>query len=181
VVPLQPYYGLLAEFTEPEDLVAAARAVHEQGYIRAEAYSPYPVEGLSESLGFTRSRLPLLVLIGAFLGGIGGYCLQYWVAAVEYPLNIGGRPLNSWPAFIPITFECTILVAALFAVLGMLALNGLPQPHHPLFNVPEFAAYASTDRFFLAIRSDDPQFHETRTRQLLEDLKPMAIYEVPWV
>jgi len=180
VVPLQPYYGLLAEFSEPEDVVAAARAVHEEGYVRAEAYAPYPVEGLSEALGFTRSRIPLLVLCGAFLGGIGGYYLQYWVSALEYPLNIGGRPLNSWPAFIPVTFECTILVAALFAVLGMLALNGLPQPHHPLFNVPEFA-YASTDRFFLVIRTDDPLFHETRTRELLAGLRPMAIYEVPWV
>ena len=180
MVPLQPYYGLLAEFSEPEDVVAAARAVHQEGYVRVEAYAPYPVEGLSESLGFERSRIPMLVLCGAILGGIGGYYLQYWVSALEYPLNIGGRPLNSWPAFIPITFECTILVAALFAVLGMLALNGLPQPHHPLFNVPEFA-YASTDRFFLAIQSDDPQFHETRTRDLLAGLQPMAIYEVPWV
>lgn len=176
----QPYYGLLAEFAEPEDLVAAAQAVHQQDYRYVEAYSPYPVEGLAESLGFTRSRMPMLVLIGAILGGIGGYYLQYWISVDEYPLNIGGRPLNSWPAFIPVTFECTILVAALFAVLGMLALNGLPQPHHPLFNVPEFE-HASTDRFYLAIRSDDPQFHSTRTRQLLEELGPQAIYEVPWV
>src|SRR5690606_34329660 len=148
------YYGLLAEFSEPEDLIAAAQAVHQQGYQCVEAYSPYPVEGLSESLGFTRSRMPLLVLIGGILGAIGGYYLQYWVSAVEYPLNIGGRPLNSWPAFIPVTFECTILVAALFAVLGMFALNGLPQPHHPLFNVPEFE-HASTDRFFLVIQTVD--------------------------
>ncbi len=174
------YYGLLAEFSEPEDLIAAAQAVHQQGYQCVEAYSPYPVEGLSESLGFTRSRMPLLVLIGGILGAIGGYYLQYWVSAVEYPLNIGGRPLNSWPAFIPVTFECTILVAALFAVLGMFALNGLPQPHHPLFNVPEFE-HASTDRFFLVIQTVDTQFHETRTRQLLEGLRPDAIYEVPWV
>jgi hypothetical protein len=171
-------YGLLVEFTEPEDLVRAARQVHADGYRAVEAYSPYPVEGLAESIGFTHSRMPMIVLLGGILGGTGGYLLQYWVSVVEYPLNIGGRPLHSWPAFIPVTFECTVLVAALFAVLGMLALNGLPQPHHPLFDVPEFQR-ASTDRFFLCIRRTDPQFHEVTTRQYLESLNPEAIFEVP--
>lgn len=175
---VSPYYGLLAEFTEPEHLLEAAEKVHAAGYQMVEAYSPYPVEGVAEALGFTHSRMPALVLGGLLLGGFLGYALQYWVSVVEYPLNIGGRPLHSWPAFVPVTFECTILVAALFAVLGMLALNGLPRPHHPLFSVPEFAR-ASSDRFFICIRSDDPHFHEGRIRSLLGELPTVAVIEVP--
>jgi hypothetical protein len=170
-------YGLLAEFDDPSSLVAAAHRAYEQGYRTMDAYSPFPIEELHEALGTSHTQLPLVVLIGGVLGGLGGYALQYWAAAVTYPLNIGGKPLNSWPAFIPITFECTILVAALSAVLGMLALNGLPQPFHPVFNVPRFAL-ASRNRFFLCIESRDPKFHLEDTRRFLETLNPSEVTTV---
>src|SRR5205823_11280780 len=134
-----------------------------------DAYSPFPIEELHEALGGGDTRLPLIVLIGGILGCIGGYALQYWTAAVAYPVNVGGRPLHSWPAFIPVTFECTILAAALSAVLGMLALNGLPMPFHPVFSVPRFG-FASRDRFFLCIEALDPSFNLDLTREFLEHL-----------
>lgn len=175
--PRPPIYGLLAEFTEPNELIAAVRQTHEAGYRHIDAYSPYPVEELSEALELRRTRLPLLVLVGGIIGGLAGYGLQYWTAGFAYPLNVGGRPFNSWPAFIPITFETTVLVAALFAVLGMLALNGLPMPYHPVFNVPRFAL-ASRDRFFLCIEATDPQFDREGTRRFLERLVPRTVSEV---
>ena len=150
-------YGLMAEFETSHALVAAARRAHHEGYRRMDAYSPFPIEELHEALRMHDNRLPLIVLIGGILGGLGGYGLQYWVSAIAYPLNVGGKPLHSWPAFIPVTFECTILAAALSAVLGMLALNGLPLPYHPVFNVPRFAL-ASRNRFFLCIEARDPKF-----------------------
>jgi hypothetical protein len=167
-------YGLLAEFEDPTSLVAAASHAYQQGYRRMDAYSPFPIEELHEALGNHHSRLPLIVLIGGLVGCVGGYLLQYWTAAVAYPLNISGKPLHSWPAFVPITFETTILVAALSAVLGMLALNGLPQPYHPVFNVPRFAL-ASSSRFFLCIESTDPQFRLDDTRRFLETLNPCEV------
>src|SRR5207244_8730306 len=173
----QRLYGLMAEFDEPTTIVVAARRAHEEGYRRMDAYSPFPIEELTEAIGFTHTKLPLIVLIGGIVGCLGGFTLCYWVSAIAYPLNIGGRPLNSWPAFIPVTFECTILLAALAAVLGMLALNGLPQPYHPVFNVPSFAL-ASRDRFFLCIEAADPKFDISRTRAFLEGLGPRAISEV---
>lgn len=173
----QPY-GLLAEFETADELLSATRAAREQGYARMEAYSPFAVEGLPEALGFYRTRMPLVVLIGGILGCLGGYLLAYYCAAIAYPLNIGGRPLNSWPAFIPVTFEMTILIASLAAVLGMLALNGLPMPHHPLFNISQFDR-ATQDRFFLCIRSDDPQFDAQATRLFLEGLHGLGVYDVP--
>lgn len=171
-------YGLLAEFRDTETLIYAARALTERGYRRVEAYSPFPVEGLAEALNFRRTGIPLLVLIGGLIGGAAGYYLQYWVSVIAYPINIGGRGLHSWPAFIPVTFECTILVAALTAVLGMLALNGLPRPHHPLFAVPAFA-HASTDGYFIGIQAIDPLFDETQTRRLLEALQAKEVTLVP--
>src|SRR5262249_5419205 len=138
----------------------------------------FPVEGLAEAIGFRRSRLPLIVLIGGLIGCVGGYLLQYYSAVVDYPLNIGGRPTHSWPSFVPVTFELTVLTASLSAVLGMLGLNGLPMPYHPLFNVPRFAL-ASRDRFFLCIEATDPLFDREGTRQFLLSLAPREISEVP--
>jgi hypothetical protein len=172
------YFGLLAEFADADELVAAAREVHAAGYREVEAYSPLPVHGLAEALGFRRTWLPLIVLVGGIVGCVAGWALQYYTAVVAYPLNIGGRPLNSWPSFIPVIFEMTVLVAALSAVLGMLALNGLPRPHHPLFAVPRFDR-ATQDRFFLCILARDPQFHPQTTRQFLERLSTMEVVDVP--
>jgi hypothetical protein len=170
-------YGLMAEFENPHDLVAAAHRARHEGYRRMDAYSPLPIEELHEAIGFRHTRLPLIVLIGGIVGCLGGYLLQYWAAALAYPVNVGGKPLHSWPAFIPVTFECTILGAALSAVLGMLALNGLPQPYHPVFNVPRFAL-ASRNRFFLCIESRDPKFHLEHTRAFLETLGPREVTTV---
>jgi len=170
-------YGVMAEFDDPNALVAAAHRAYHEGFRRMDAYSPFPIEELGEALGTRHTRLPLIVLIGGLCGGIGGYALQFWVATMAYPVNIGGRPLHSWPAFIPVTFECTILAAALSAVLGMLALNGLPMPYHPVFNVPRFAL-ASRNRFLLCIQARDETFDLVKTRQFLETLNPREVTTV---
>ncbi|MCA9115854.1 MAG: DUF3341 domain-containing protein [Planctomycetaceae bacterium] len=171
-------FGWLAEFKTDDELLAACRAAYASGYRRMNAYAPYLVHGLAEAVGFRRSWVSVVTLAGGVLGGIAGFGLQYWTSAVDYPLDIGGRPLNSWPSFVPITFEAIILGASAAAVLGMLALNRLPEPWHPLFNVPAFDR-ASQDRFFLSIRSDDSQFDVERTRAFLEGLNPHAIHDVP--
>src|SRR3989442_2347111 len=170
-------YGLMAEFEEPERLVAAAHRAREAGYHKMDAYTPFPVEGLAEALGFRHTRVPMIVLIGGIVGCIGGFFMQYYIAVIDYPLNIGGRPLNSWPAFVVVTFEMTVLAAALSAVLGMLALNGLPMPHHPVFNAPRFAL-ASKDRFFLVIESTDPKFDLQGTRDFLKSLGCREVMDV---
>jgi hypothetical protein len=175
--PVTPLYGLMAEFEGPTELLTATRRAYAEGYRRMDAYSPFPVEELSDALGYHHSRLPLIVLIGGLVGCSGGYLLQYWAAGIAYPLNVAGRPLHSWPAFIPVTFECTILVAALSAVLGMLALNGLPMPYHPVFNVPRFAL-ASRNRFFLCIEARDPRFDREATRRFLESCSPREVSDV---
>jgi Alternative complex III, ActD subunit len=162
-------YGLMAEFEDSHALVAAARRSYQEGYRKMDAYSPVHVEELHEALHMHDNRLPKIVLAGGIFGGVAGYGLQYWASTIAYPLNIGGRPLHSWPAFIPVTFETTILAAALSAVLGMLALNGLPQPFHPVFNVPRFAL-ASRNRFFLCIEAADQKFNIDTTRTFLESL-----------
>ena len=171
------YYGLMAEFDTPTAIVAAARRAYAEGYRRMDTYTPFPVEGLAEELRFHRTRVPLIVLLGGLAGCLGGYFLQYWIMALYWPVNVGGRPLNSWPMFIPVTFELTVLVAALSAVLGMLALNGLPHPYHPVFNVPRFAL-ASQDRFFLCIEASDPRFDLAGTRYFLESLAPREVSDV---
>lgn len=170
-------YGVMAEFDNPEMLRDGAERAHAAGYRRMDAYSPFPIEGLAEVIGFKRTQLPLIVLIGGILGGIGGFYLQYWSSVIDYPLIVGGKPYNSWPAFIPVTFETTILGAALAAVLGMLGLNGLPMPYHPVFNVERFAL-ASRDRFFLCIEATDPKFDLDNTVEFLRSLNPSAIHEV---
>jgi len=170
-------YGLIAEFDNPEVLVAAARRAFAEGFRKMDAYSPFPVEGLAEALGFHRTRVPLIVLTGGILGCLGGFFLQYWLAVIDYPINVGGRPLNSWPSFIPVTFELTILIAALSAFFGVLALNGLPMPYHPVFNVERFEL-ASRNRFFLLIEAADPRFDSAGTRRFLESIGSHGVYEV---
>jgi Protein of unknown function (DUF3341) len=172
-------YGVLAEFEAPAPLIAAVRAAREAGYTRMDAYTPFPVEGLADALAFRRTRVPMLVFLGGLFGGIGGFAMQYWCAGVSYPIDVGGRPYDSWPMFIPVTFELTILCAALTAVVGMLFLNGLPMPYHPTFNVPRFAL-ASRDRFFLCIEARDPKFEREQTRRFLSDLHPRELSDVPW-
>jgi hypothetical protein len=178
VAPAHDVYGLMAEFETPEDLIEATRGAYEQGYRMMEAYTPFPVEGVAEALGFHRNRVPRMVLTGGVVGGLTGYFMQWYSAVVDYPLNVGGRPLHSWPAFIPVTFEMTVLGAALTAVVGMLAMNGLPRLHHPVFNVPGFVL-ASNDRFFLSIQARDPLFDPAATRELLATFHPKVITVVP--
>jgi hypothetical protein len=172
-----PIYGLMAEFDNPSDLVAAARETYALGYRRINGYSPFPIEELSDAIGFHKTGLPLLVLIGGIVGGLAGYLMQFYLSAVEYPINVGGRPYHSWPSFIPITFETTILGAALTTVLGMLALNGLPQPYHPVFNAPRFAL-ATRDRFFLAVEARDPLFEYEKTKEFLQSLGAREVFDV---
>jgi hypothetical protein len=164
----------MAEFEHPNQLVAAAHRAREAGYRRMDAYSPLPIEELHEAIGLHHTKLPLIVLIGGVVGCLSGYLLQFWASTMAYPLNVGGKPLHSWPAFIPVTFECTILGAALSAVFGMLALNGLPQPYHPVFNVARFAL-ASRNRFFLCIEARDKRFDLAETRRFLETLEPREV------
>lgn len=177
MTPRPPMYGLMAEFSTATDVVTAARRAYDEGYRQMDAYTPFPVEGLARALGRHRTRMPLLVLIGGILGCMSGFFLQYYVSVHYYPLNVGGRPLNSWPAFIPITFELTVLIAGLFAVFGMLARNGLPMPYHPVFTVPAFVR-ASQDRFFLCIEATDAKFDREHTRQFLQQFTTSEVTEV---
>jgi len=170
-------YGLMAEFATPEQLLEAARQTHDAGYRRIDAFAPFPIEGLADALGFHHTRLPLVVLIGGLIGGVSGFYLQYYAAAVSYRINVGGRPFNSWPMFIPVTFEMTILCASIAAVFGMLALNGLPTPYHPVFNVRRFAL-ASRDRFFLCIKARDPMFDAEATRTFMQTLNPREVVNI---
>lgn len=172
-----PLYGLMAEFESPQELLSAAHRVYEAGYRRLDAFTPLPVEGLAEAIGFHHTRLPVIVLIGGVLGGLGGFFMQYYASVIGYPLNIGGRPDNSWPSFIPVTFELTVLGAALATVLGLLALNGLPTPYHPVFNAPRFEL-ATRNRFFLCVEARDPLFEREKTKQLLKELKAREVSEV---
>ena len=172
-------YGLMAEFDDPTALVHAAKRTYAAGYRRIDAFSPYPIEEAWEAIGQHDRRLSLIVFIGGLVGLLSGLGLQEWVHLVAYPINIAGKPLNSWPQFIPVTFELTILVAAFVAVLGMLGLNGLPMPYHPVFNVPRFDQ-ASRDKFFLVIQSRDPKFELDNTWDFLETLGPREVVDVPW-
>jgi hypothetical protein len=171
-------YGVVAEFETAEQLIQAAEKARLAGYRAFETYAPFPVEGLSEAMALKRNAVPLITLLGGLAGGLGGFFFQYWVNVIAYPLNIGGRPFNSWPAFIPVTFELTVLGASLSAVFGMLALNGLPQPHHPLFNNDRFAKHASSDRFFLCIEARDPKFNLSDSSNFLKSLNAVYVSEV---
>jgi hypothetical protein len=170
-------YGIMAEFREPEQLLAATRAAYKAGYRKMDAYSPYEVEGVAEALGFRKTRVPLVVLLGGISGALTAYALQWYSAVFSYPLNVGGRPLHSWPAFVPITFELTALFAAIAGVLGMLALNGFPKPYHPVFNAPEFKL-ASQTRFFLCIEAADRLFRASEVREFFLSLGPEKLMEV---
>ncbi len=170
-------YGVVAEFETPDQLLVAARKTREAGYSDMDAYSPIPVHGLYEVMGGERTILPWFTLGGALLGGIGGYMLQYWVSVIEYPLNVGGRPFHSWPSFIPVTFECTILGAALATVIGLFAIYKFPQPYHSIFNAPGFKR-ASDDRYFLCIEATDPKFDADGAKQFMESLDPVSVSEV---
>jgi hypothetical protein len=172
-----PLYGVMAEFEGPNELVSAARRTYQAGYRRINGYSPYPIEELSEAIGFTHTSLPLIVFIGGLVGALGGFFMQYWMEVIDYPLNVGGKPYNSWPAFIPITFESTVLCAAFSAVLGMLILNKLPQPYHPVFNAPNFAL-ATRDRFFLVVEANDAQFDHDAVVELLKSLNAQEVVDV---
>lgn len=172
----QPY-GLLAEFDTTSGILAATRQTKSAGYSKIDAYAPFPVHGLDDAVGPPPRILPRMIFCGGLTGCLVGFFMQYIACVIHYPLNVGGRPLNSWPMFIPITFECTILFAALTAVIGMIALNGLPLPHHPLFAVPQFKR-ASQDRFFLCVLTKDPMFDMQKTRRFLEQTGALGVYEV---
>ena len=177
-IPEDRLYGLLAEFERPEDLLRAAERLRARGYRRLEGHTPFPIEGLAETLGFEESRLPFIALAGGIIGGIGGLYLQWYLNAHDYPINVGGRPLDAWPAFAVPGFEMTVLGAVLAVVIGMLWLNGLPRLHHPLFNAPRFER-VTRDRFLLSIAYDDPRFDRRETRRTLEQLGALAVEEVP--
>jgi len=169
-------YGVLAEFPSADALLAAAREARGAGYVHIEAYSPFPIEGLAEATGFRRNWVPPIVLGGGLIGGLGGYFMQWYSAVISYPINSGGKPPHSWPEFIPVTFELTILTAALAGVAGMLWLNGLPRLHHPVFNLREFDL-ASRNRFFLCVLAGDPEFPSARN--FLRELQPLGVWDVP--
>jgi hypothetical protein len=177
----QPYtpvlHGVIAEFATPDELVHAAQAAYNDGYRRMDAYTPMPVHGLAEAMGVHSTRVPLVVLVGAICGASFGYGLQYFMAALSYVHNVGGRPVHSWPSFIPVTFETTVLFASITAVVGMFAMNGLPRPYHPVFNHPGFEL-ASSERFFLCLEARDERFDREKAAGFLRKLNPLEVAEV---
>jgi hypothetical protein len=170
-------YGLVAEFDDEDAILKAAEAAFDAGYRKMDAYSPFPIHGLSEAIGFKDNRVPWMIFFCGLSGATIGLALQWFTSVVDYPWNVGGKPLFSWPAFIPVTFECTILLSAFGAVFGMLAMNGLPRPYHSIFNAPHFHR-ASLDRFFLCIEANDPRFDVAETARFLRGLNPVNVAEV---
>jgi hypothetical protein len=177
-VAQKPLFGLMAEFRDVNALVDAVKRTRAEGYQKIDAYTPFPVHELFESLSLNDRRVPLFVLLGGMVGCFAGFGLCYWVSAIAYPMNVGGRPFNSWPAFIPVTFEVTILIASITALLTVIVLNGLPMPYHPVFNVKRFAERASQDGMFLTIEADDPKFDLARTRAFLQQLGAREVNEI---
>ncbi|HMN58889.1 MAG TPA: DUF3341 domain-containing protein [Anaerolinea sp.] len=171
-------FGILARFPDPETLVDAARRTTQAGYRRLDAYTPFPVEEMEDALRLKPSRLPFAILIGGILGGLLGYLMQYFATVIDLPLNIGGRPLHSWPAYIPITFELTILLAAFGGVIGLFVVTRFPQPYHPVFNVEDFQKHGSQDGFYLGIEASDPKFDLVETRKLLENMGAILVSEI---
>jgi len=179
MTPSTAIHGLMAEFETAPEILRAARRTTQAGYRHVEAYSPHPVEGLAEELRLPRTQVPFVVLVGGLVGACTGFFMQYWTLAVNYPMNVGGRPYNSWPAYVPIVFEVMVLIGALSAVIGMFFLNGLPEPYHPVFNDPRFDR-ATQDRFFLCIEATDPKFDLQATREFMQSLSPLGqVLEVP--
>lgn len=172
-----PLHGIIAEYETPDELIRAAKRAREAGYTRMDAYSPFPVHGLAEAIGFEDHKIPWTTFFAGVIGAIAGFSLQYYISVIDYPLNVGGRPFLSWPSFIPVTFETTVLFASFGAFIGMLVFNGLPQPYHPVFNAPRFER-ASQDRFFLCIEATDPLFDRTNTRHFLEATGARMVSEV---
>ncbi len=170
-------YGLMAEFDSATELVDAANRVREAGYVKTDAFSPFPLHEIDEALGIKRSILPVMVFFGGLTGTALGVALQVFVHYIDYPLNVGGRPFLSWPSFIPPAYELTILLAGFTAVFGMLFLNGLPRPYHPVFNVPRFAL-ASREKFFLLIEADDPKYDYDETKSFMQELGPQEVFDV---
>lgn len=171
-------YGLMAEFDSATELVDAARAVREAGYTKTDAFSPFPIHDIDEALGIKRSILPVLVFFGGITGLMLGISLQVFVHYIDYPMNVGGRPYLSWPSFVPPAYELTILLAGFTAVFGMLFLNGLPRPYHPVFNIDRFAL-ASREKFFLLVEAADPKYDHGETKAFMESLKPQEVFDVP--
>ncbi len=170
-------WGLMAEFRTADELLAAARAAREAGYTRIEAYTPFHVDGLAEAMGLRPSRVPLATFVGALLGGLGGYFMQWYSAVVDYPINVGGRPLHSWPMFVPVTFELTVLGGALAAFAAVIVGNRLPDLSYPVFDAPDFEL-ATRNRFFLCLRADDPAFAAEGTAAWLDACGPLRREEV---
>lgn len=171
--PRTAIHGLMVEFATAQEVLHATTSAYQTGYREMDAYTPYTVAGLAEALGMKRTRIPSIVLIAGLIGGGVGFFMQEWAMAINYPINVGGRPYNSWPVFIPITFELTVLIASFAAFFGMIFLNGLPRPHHPVFNEPRFSR-ASQDRFFLCIEATDPRFDRQGTEEFLASLHPIG-------
>lgn len=171
-------HGVMAEFNSPEELIDAAKSAYSNGYRRMDAYTPLPIEGLAEAIGYKKNYVALIALIGGLCGAFGGFGFLYWISVIAYAHNVGGRPYNSWPAYIPISFECMILLSALSAVIGMMMMNGLPSPYHPVFNVSRFSR-ASVDRFFLCIESSDPKFGVNETQDFLKEIGGNEVSVVP--
>jgi hypothetical protein len=175
--PKVPYFGLMAEFEREEDFIEATRKVAAEGYHKLDAYMPYPIHEILDILHLHKNPLPKIVLICGILGCVGGFGMEWFASVIHYPWNIGGKPLYSWPMFMPVAYECTILLAAFGAVFGLIAINGLPRPYHPVFNVPSFER-ASDDHFFICIESGDPKFDLDKTRKFLEGLRPVSVSTV---